>query len=162
GVGGPPRASPWRARWWSRGSTYEAPSGTRKTGGVAMSMVGFASERAAAPPSLVATPPGKIPEQPLLSTASLSLMPHPDVALERARLRFAQESLEAMRRRTAARVVDEDVLAANEADAEAVKWQLQRRLDSLNDDAGSLCFGRIDDENRDRWYIGRRHVEDAA
>ena len=77
-------------------------------------------------------------------------MPHPDVALERARLEFAQECLEQMRRRTAARVADEDVLAANEADAEAVKWQLQRRLDSLNDDAGSLCFGRIDDENRDR------------
>src|SRR5207245_496348 len=73
---------------------------------------------------------------------SVSPMPHPDVALERARLRFAQECLEEMRRRTAARVAADDVLAANEADAEAVKWQLQRRLDSLNDDAGSLCFGR--------------------
>ena len=89
-------------------------------------------------------------------------MPHPDVALERARLRFAQDCLEEMRERTAARVADEDVLAANEADAEAVKWQLQRRLDSLNDDAGSLCFGRIDDERRERWYIGRRHVEDTG
>ncbi|MGO9876168.1 MAG: HelD family protein [Acidimicrobiia bacterium] len=89
-------------------------------------------------------------------------MPHPDVALERARLRFAQDCLEEMRRRTAARVADEDVLAANEADAEAVKWQLERRLDSLNDDAGSLCFGRIDDEADERWYIGRRHVEDGT
>ncbi len=89
-------------------------------------------------------------------------MPHPDVALERARLRFAQDCLEEMRRRTAARVADEDVLAANEADAEAVKWQLERRLDSLNDDAGSLCFGRIDDEAEERWYIGRRHVEDGT
>src|SRR4051812_32296242 len=93
---------------------------------------------------------------------SVSPMPHPDVARERARLRFAQECLENMRRRTAKRVADEDVLAANEADAEAVKWQLQRRLVSLNDDFGSLCFGRIDDENRDRWYIGRRHVEEAT
>ena len=59
-------------------------------------------------------------------------------------------------------MADEDVLAANEADAEAVKWQLQRRLDSLNDDAGSLCFGRIDDEADERWYIGRRHVEDEG
>src|SRR5258708_17477606 len=89
-------------------------------------------------------------------------MPHPDVSFERARLEFAQSCLDAMRRRTAARVADEDVLAANEADAEAVKWQLQRRLASLDDDAGSLCFGRIDDENRDRWYIGRRHVEEAT
>src|SRR4051812_50158914 len=87
-------------------------------------------------------------------------MPHPDVALERARLRFAQECLEEMRRRTAARVADEDVLAANEADAEAVKWQLQRRLDSLNDDAGSLCFGRIDDHTDERWDIRRRHGEE--
>jgi DNA helicase IV len=87
-------------------------------------------------------------------------MPHPDVALERARLRFAQECLETMRRRTTARVAEEHVLAANEPDAEAVKWQLQRRLDSLNDEAGSLCFGRIDDHDGDRWYIGRRHVED--
>ena len=89
-------------------------------------------------------------------------MPHPDVALERARLRLAQDCLEEMRRRTASRVADDDVLAANEADAEAVKWQLQRRLDSLNDDAGSLCFGRIDDAHADRWYIGRRHVEDTT
>jgi DNA helicase IV len=89
-------------------------------------------------------------------------MPHPDVALERARLVFAQRCLEEMRRRTAARVADEDVLAANEADAEAVKWQLQLRLDSLNDDAGSLCFGRIDAESDERWYIGRRHVEDEG
>jgi len=94
--------------------------------------------------------------------AIVRAMPHPDVALERARLRFAQDCLEEMRRRTAARVADEDVLAANEADAEAVKWQLERRLDSLNDDAGSLCFGRIDDAADGRWYIGRRHVEDGT
>jgi DNA helicase IV len=87
-------------------------------------------------------------------------MPHPDVAVERARLRFAQECLEAMRSRTAAKVAGEDVLAANKPDADAVKWQLQRRLASLQDDAGVLCFGRIDEEQGERWYIGRRHVED--
>jgi DNA helicase IV len=89
-------------------------------------------------------------------------MPHPDVASERARLRFAQGCLEAMRARTASKIADETVLAANEADAVAVKWQLQRRLTSLADDAGSLCFGRIDHQTGDRWYIGRRHVEDDA
>ena len=87
-------------------------------------------------------------------------MPHPDVAVERARLRFAQECLEAMRSRTAAKVAGEEVLAANKPDADAVKWQLQRRLASLQDDTGVLCFGRIDEERGDRWYIGRRHVED--
>ena len=89
-------------------------------------------------------------------------MPHPDVAAERARLEFAQACLDAMRRRTAAKITDEDVLAANKADADAVKWQLQRRLASLDEDAAVLCFGRIDEEDGDRWYIGRRHVEDAG
>jgi DNA helicase IV len=88
-------------------------------------------------------------------------MPHPDVAPERARLRFAEQCLDAMRRRTASRIAHEDVLAANEADAEAVKWQLQQRLVSLEDSAGALCFGRIDESEGDRWYIGRRHVEDG-
>jgi DNA helicase IV len=89
-------------------------------------------------------------------------MPHPDLASERARLRFAQECLEAMRAKTAARVGNEAVLAANEADAEAVKWQLQRRLASFDDDAAALCFGRIDEERGDLWYIGRRHIEDGG
>ncbi len=95
--------------------------------------------------------------------ASLSLgpMPHPDVSFERARLEFAQSCLDAMRRRTAAKVADDDILAANEADAEAVRWQLQRRLASLDDDVAVLCFGRIDEESGERWYVGRRHIEDA-
>jgi DNA helicase IV len=87
-------------------------------------------------------------------------MPHPDVALERARLEFAQACLDAMRERTAAKVANEDILAANEADAEAVRWQLQRRLQSLDDDVAVLCFGRIDEESGDRWYVGRRHIEE--
>src|SRR5439155_5323219 len=90
---------------------------------------------------------------PQMAGASVREMPHPDVALERARLRYAQECLEGMRRKTASRVAAEHVLAANEADAEAVKWQLERRLDSLNDEAGSLCFGRIDAHDDARWYI---------
>jgi len=89
-------------------------------------------------------------------------MPHPDVALERARLEFALECLVAMRARTASKVADEDILGANKADADAVKWQLQRRLASLDDDAAVLCFGRIDEETGDRWYVGRRHIEDPA
>ena len=45
--------------------------------------------------------PRKIRERSLRAGCSVSAMPHPDVALERARLRFAQDCLEAMRRRTA-------------------------------------------------------------
>jgi DNA helicase IV len=88
-------------------------------------------------------------------------MPHPDVSFERARLEFAQSCLEAMRRRTAAKVDSVEILAANEADAEAVRWQLQRRLASLDEDVAALCFGRIDEESGERWYVGRRHVEDG-
>jgi DNA helicase IV len=88
-------------------------------------------------------------------------MPHPDVSFERARLDFAQSCLEAMRRRTAAKVGSVEILAANEADAEAVRWQLQRRLASLEDEVAALCFGRIDEESGERWYVGRRHVEDG-
>ena len=89
-------------------------------------------------------------------------MPHPDVSFERARLDFAESCLAAMQRRTAAKVADGDILAANEADAEAVRWQLRRRLASFDDAAAVLCFGRIDEELGDRWYVGRRHVEDDA
>jgi len=89
-------------------------------------------------------------------------VPHPDVSFERARLDFAQSCLEAMRRRTADKVSHEDILAANEADADAVRWQLQRRLASLDDEVAVLCFGRIDEESGERWYVGRRHIEDGA
>src|SRR6476646_11187326 len=88
-------------------------------------------------------------------------MPHPDVSFERARLDFAQSCLAAMRARTAAKVSNDDILAANEADADAVRWQLQRRLASLDDDVAVLCFGRIDEETGERWYVGRRHIEEA-
>ena len=42
-----------------------------------------------------------------------------------------------------------------------MRWQLQRRLASLDDDVAVLCFGRIDEESGDRWYVGRRHIEDG-
>ena len=91
----------------------------------------------------------KIVENPPAAGRTFSIldrMPHPDVALERARLEFAETCLGAMRRRTAERVSNEDILAANEADADAVRWQLQRRLASLDDEVAVLCFGRIDEE----------------
>src|SRR2546425_9254707 len=82
---------------------------TMETGGVAASGGGEAA-LSGANPTIEMAKHGHRPG------CSVSVMPHPDVALERARLRFAQESLEQMRRRTAARVADENVLAANEAD----------------------------------------------
>jgi DNA helicase IV len=90
-------------------------------------------------------------------------MPHHELGAERAHLQFARECLARMRDRTANKLEQEHVLAANEADVEAVRWQLQRRLASLDDDSSVLCFGRIDHEaaeGGDVFHIGRRHVED--
>jgi DNA helicase IV len=87
-------------------------------------------------------------------------MPHPELAGERAHLQFAAQCLARMRERTAAKVEREEILAANEADTEAVRWQLQRRLASLDDDSSVLCFGRVDEQHGLVFYIGRRHVED--
>jgi DNA helicase IV len=106
-------------------------------------------------------------------------MPHPELAAERAHLQHARACLAAMRDRTAGKLAQEHVLAANEADVEAVRWQLQRRLASLDDESSVLCFGRIDcgggaadrsggravsarqDETQGPvFHIGRRHVED--
>ena len=36
----------------------------------------------------------------------------------------------------------------------------QARIDTLSDQPGALCFGRIDHVSGNRFYIGRRHVED--
>ena len=50
--------------------------------------------------------------------------------------------------------VTPETLAADDA-------RKQRRVDALADPATALCFGRID-RGDDRFYIGRRHVEDRA
>jgi DNA helicase IV len=110
-------------------------------------------------------------------------MPHPDLEVERARLAFFRKCLDEMRARTEAFVAREEILAASEVDGEAVRWQLEQRLKSLEDQA-VLCFGRIDEEARPgspasargreptdagatvrgvggaQWYIGRRHIDD--
>ena len=105
--------------------------------------------------------PMENPQTRVGAVVIVDAMPHPDVSFERARLEFAQTCLDAMRRRTEAKIANDAVLAANEADAEAVRWQLQRRLKSLDDDVAVLCFGRIDEETGERWYVGRRHIEDG-
>ena len=88
-------------------------------------------------------------------------MPHPDVPAEQAHLDRARSALTEMRGRTE-RVLGVAELAATEVDSEVTRWHLQRRLASIDDDGPALCFGRIDEESGDRWYIGRRHVEDGG
>ena len=71
----------------------------------------------------------------------------------------AYACLTAMRDRTAAAVAVADN-AAQEVDAAIAKAHLSHRLRSLSPDVPGLSFGRLDDEDGDTWYVGRRHVED--
>jgi len=88
---------------------------------------------------------------------------HPDLQSEQAVLDYAHECLAAMRVRAeemvqigARAVRDEDSV-----DAHVTKYHLDRRIDALKKGTGPLCFGRIDTDDSLRWYVGRRHVEDA-
>ncbi len=87
-------------------------------------------------------------------------MGHPDLEVERARLEFARKCLEEMRSRTLAMADREELLAATEPDVEAVRYQLRKRAETLVAEGATLCFGRIDEERGDTWYVGRRHIDD--
>ncbi|HSL56628.1 MAG TPA: hypothetical protein VK866_02180, partial [Acidimicrobiales bacterium] len=82
--------------------------------------------------------------------------PDPELLAEQRHLDHAHACLDAMRAR-ADHLATVD--AAQGTDSEAVRYHLRRRRASF-DGAGPLCFGRIDDEDGDRWHVGRRHVED--
>jgi DNA helicase IV len=86
---------------------------------------------------------------------------HPEVDLEQAYLDHAHHRLQAMRQRTErlAAIADSAAQAVDSALAQA---HLARRAASMVDSGAALAFGRLDHEHGDRWYVGRRHVEDEA
>ena len=91
-------------------------------------------------------------------------MPHPsrenlfpDLAAERARLGFARASRDGMIERLSQ--VDPEG-AADEITKEYIEVTVADALADLSDPGAGDFFGRIDDEG-DRWYIGRRHIEDG-
>ena len=87
---------------------------------------------------------------------------HPELAAEQAWLDRAHDHLAAMRQR-ATRVreaSDRIVRDEDSVDAKVARYHLKRREDDLHREGGPLCFGRIDTDEAERWYIGRRHVED--
>jgi len=84
-------------------------------------------------------------------------MPHPELLDEQQHLDRATEALRAMAARTTGALGAVD--AATEVDAEVAAFHLRRRLESMADRGDALAFGRID-QAADRWYVGRRHVED--
>jgi DNA helicase IV len=85
---------------------------------------------------------------------------HPDVASEQAYVDAAYRCLAAMRDKTA-RAADIAEGAAQAVDSAIAQAHLRHRLATLDADVPGLSFGRIDDEDGGRWYVGRRHVEDA-
>ncbi len=88
--------------------------------------------------------------------------PFPELPDERARLAFARACRERMIERF------EQVDPASAADAitsEFVEMAVWEALDSLRSPGAGDFFGRIDEpgptgSGTDRWYIGRRHIED--
>lgn len=84
---------------------------------------------------------------------------HPEVGLEQAYLDHAERCLRSMRSRTETAIAIADN-AAQEVDAEIAKAHLRYRLRAMEAGSGLLAFGRIDEETGERWYVGRRHVED--
>ena len=95
-----------------------------------------------------------------------SIERHPELASEQQFLDFAHKHLTRMREHAlylqslgyqggnvTEGGVDPDIAAAWDA-------MQQRRVDALADLPSALCFGRLDQRDDARHYIGRRHVED--
>jgi DNA helicase IV len=86
---------------------------------------------------------------------------HPDLTAEQSYLDRAYEQLGRMRAATrAAASIAES--AAQAVDSAVAQRHLLWRLRSLEGDVPGLAFGRLDGEDGDTWYVGRRHVEDEA
>jgi DNA helicase IV len=83
----------------------------------------------------------------------------PELRREQEHLAAAREALQRMREQT----LSLQVQAHDPISAEHLARTLQLRAASLADDPGTtLFFGRIDTDEDERWYIGRRHVSDAS
>jgi DNA helicase IV len=85
---------------------------------------------------------------------------HADLAAEQRHLDRAHEHLAAMRARVSGLVDVLAVDARSDVDAATARHQLQGYRTALDGGRGPLCFGRIDNDDGERWYVGRRHVED--
>ena len=85
--------------------------------------------------------------------------PAPELKREQDYLGAAREALARMREQT----LSLKIQAHDPISAEHLARTLHLRAASLQDDPSTtLFFGRIDTDTDERWYIGRRHVADAA
>ena len=85
-----------------------------------------------------------------------------ETTAEQAYLDHAESCLAVMREH-AARNVELGAIRAREepsADTSLLLQELERRHAALADSPVALAFGRLDDEHGERFYVGRRHVED--
>ncbi len=82
----------------------------------------------------------------------------PDLAAERAHLAHSRASRDRMIDRLEA--VDPEG-AADEITKDYIEVTVAEALDDLRGPGAGDFFGRIDDDD-DRWYVGRRHIEDDA
>jgi DNA helicase IV len=80
-----------------------------------------------------------------------------EIATERTHLDESRAALHRMRERTAAM----SALAGDRVSGEYLKFTLWKRMKALEDDPEiPLFFGRLDYDDAERFYIGRRHVTD--
>ncbi len=92
---------------------------------------------------------------------------HPDHAAEQAYLLAARAALRAMVERSARALefADQRVRDEDSADARIARAHMVERQGAVDVGDVALCFGRIDEDpsvsDGDRWYVGRRHIEDA-
>ena len=83
----------------------------------------------------------------------------PELRKEQDYLATAREALARMREQT----LSLKVLAHDPISAEHLARTLHLRAASLADDpTTTLFFGRVDTDEGERWYIGRRHVADSS
>ncbi len=101
-----------------------------------------------------------------MNAAGAAAGDHLELAEEQAHLDRAYVSLQRMRHR-AQYLKDLGYLGGNVTEGgvethDRQQWERdkQQRIDLLTDRPGALCFGRIDQYSSQRWYIGRRHIED--
>jgi DNA helicase IV len=86
----------------------------------------------------------------------------PEVRAEQAYLDHAHRCLVAMRDRAARNVELAEIRAREEpsVDTSLLLQELEHRHAALAESPVALAFGRLDEERGDRFYVGRRHVED--
>jgi DNA helicase IV len=87
-----------------------------------------------------------------------------EVRAEQAYLDHAHRCLAAMRERAARNVELAEIQAREEpsVDTSLLLLELERRHAALAESPVALAFGRLDEKRGDRFYVGRRHVEDDA